>query len=67
MKINEIWTVNNIGVEGAIMLSETLKTNTTLTQLDLSSDKNVNDMIDITEDKRKFEQVIILEMKELEC
>ena len=30
------WTVNEIGDEGAIAISESLKTNTTLTSLDLS-------------------------------
>ena len=38
MKINEIWTANKIGDEGARMLSESLKTNTTLTELDLGCD-----------------------------
>ena len=33
------------------MLSETLKTNTTLTKLDLGSDGNVNDKNDISENK----------------
>ena len=37
---NEIWTGNNIGAEGARMISESLKTNTTLTELDLSCDEN---------------------------
>ena len=36
---NEIWTVNNIGDEGARMISESLKTNTTLTELNLEWDK----------------------------
>ena len=35
-----IWTDNNIGAEGARMISEALKTNTTLTTLDLGSDEN---------------------------
>ena len=34
------------------MLSETLKTNTTLTVLILESDENVNDNNDMIEDKR---------------
>ena len=34
-----IWTVNNIGVKGARMISESLKTNTTLTELNLYSDE----------------------------
>ena len=33
--INEIWTDNNIGDEGAGMLSEALKINSTLTELNL--------------------------------
>ena len=33
------------------MLSESLKTNTTLTLLDLTSDENVNEKNDINEDK----------------
>ena len=33
------WTDNNIGDEGARMISESLKTNTTLTYLDLCSDE----------------------------
>ena len=37
-------TVNDIGAEGARMLSESLKTNTTLTSLDLSCDENEYEM-----------------------
>ena len=37
---NWIWTDNNIGTEGTKMLSEVLKSNSTLTTLDLSSDDN---------------------------
>ena len=33
------WTVNDIGDSGARMISESLKTNTTLTKLDLSCDE----------------------------
>ena len=33
------WTVNIIGSEGAIKVSESLKINTTLTKLYLNSDK----------------------------
>ena len=48
-----IWTDNKIRVTGARMISELLKTNTTLTKLNLTSDKNIiyfiykewNDMI----------------------
>ena len=36
---NEIWTGNNIGDSGARMISESLKTNTTLTTLWLNGDK----------------------------
>ena len=32
------WTGNEIGAEGATQISESLKTNTTLTELNLSSD-----------------------------
>ena len=35
------WTGNNIGVEGAVKISESLMTNTTLTTLDLGSDDNI--------------------------
>ena len=36
------WTDNNIGAEGAAKISELLMTNTTLTELDLSCDDNIN-------------------------
>ena len=32
------WTVNGIGDEGAVKISESLKTNTTLTELNLDGD-----------------------------
>ena len=35
------WTGNNIGDEGAMKISESLMTNTTLTTLDLSCDDNI--------------------------
>ena len=35
------WTDNNIGAEGAKMISESLKTNTTLTELNLRGDDNI--------------------------
>ena len=35
------WTVNNIGDEGAVKMSESLMTNTTLTILYLGSDDNI--------------------------
>ena len=34
------WTGNDIGDEGAMKISESLMTNTTLTKLDLGDDKN---------------------------
>ena len=37
--INVIWTGNNIGDEGARMISEGLKCNSTLTKLNLRSDE----------------------------
>ena len=33
------WTVNKIGIEGARMLSESLKINSTLTKLNVRSDR----------------------------
>ena len=39
-----MWTGDNIGYEGARMISDALKTNTTLTILDLGSDnKEMNE------------------------
>ena len=35
------WTGNNIGDEGAMKISESLMTNTTLTKLGLSGDDNI--------------------------
>jgi len=37
--INVIWTDNYIETQGAIMISEALKSNSTLTKLNLGSDK----------------------------
>ena len=37
--INEIWTGNYIGAEGAGMISEALKINSTLTALNLHCDE----------------------------
>ena len=34
------WTVNNIGAEGAKMISEALKINSTMTELYLGCDEN---------------------------
>ena len=36
------WSENEIGYEGARVISESLKTNTTLTSLNLSSDEKWN-------------------------
>ena len=35
------WTGNNIGAEGAVRISELLKTNTTLTELNLRGDYKI--------------------------
>ena len=35
------WTDNNIGDEGAMKISESLMTNTTLTELNLGCDDNI--------------------------
>ncbi len=42
-KENEMnkWTENNIGAEGAAKISESLMTNTTLTELNLKCDDNI--------------------------
>ena len=37
--INELWTDNRIGAEGARMISEGLKINSTLTELNLYGDE----------------------------
>ena len=41
IKMNKYWTDNEIGDEGAIKISESLMINTTVTQLDLSSDGKI--------------------------
>ena len=41
---DKIWTDNDIGESGAIMISETLKTNTTLTTLYLCGDEKWSKM-----------------------
>ena len=41
---DKIWTGNNIGDSGARMISESLKTNTTLTTLDLGGDEKWSKM-----------------------
>ena len=49
---NEIWTGNNIGDEGARMISESLNINSTLTKLNLTSDEiEVNDKLFIKSNK----------------
>ena len=35
------WTGNRIGAKGAIQISESLKTNTTLTELNLACDEKI--------------------------
>ena len=40
--MNNEWTVNNIGDEGANKISESLMINTTLTQMSLSGNWNTN-------------------------
>ncbi len=41
-KIYKNWTDNNIGDEGAMKISESLMINTTLTELWLQGDDNIN-------------------------
>ena len=41
IKNDKIWTANNIGESGARMISESLKTNTTLTTLYLGGDEKM--------------------------
>ena len=43
-KNDKIWTANLIGDSGARMISESLKTNTTLTELDLYGDEKWSKM-----------------------
>ena len=43
-KNEKLWTDNDIGDSGAIMISESLKTNTTLTKLYLSGDEKWSKM-----------------------
>ena len=74
--INDKWTDNHIETEGAIMISETLKINTTLTDLSLEGDEIEvkNEKFKITRIKwiynkneiikMKYEQITILEKKE---
>ena len=53
---NEIWTGNKIGAEGARMISELLKTNTTLTELDLNFDEiEINEWMKWINNERKNE------------
>ena len=55
MKRNEKWIDNEIGVEGAKSISESLKINTSLTKLDLSCDEK-KDMKWRREEKEKKEK-----------
>ena len=48
------WTGNWIGDSGAIMIRESLKTNTTLTYLDLDSDENEVNEVQNTKYKKGF-------------
>ncbi len=57
-------TVNNIGDEGARMIGESLKTNTTLIELDLSGDKNIKKNIIFEVNRNGNEQMTKLDMKE---
>ena len=41
-RVNEKWTDNQIGSEGASKISESLKINTTLTKLDLRGEEKIN-------------------------
>ena len=41
-RVNKKWTGNEIGAEGASSISESLKINTTLTELNLDSDDEKN-------------------------
>ena len=43
MKRNDKWVDNQIGDEGAKRISESLKVNTSLTELDLRSDEKRNE------------------------
>ena len=53
---NWIWTCNNIGAEGTKMLSEGLKSNSTLTELNLTSVDNWkgNEWIFLDSEKREM-------------
>ena len=61
--------MNNIGAEGAGMISESLKSNKSLTKLDLRCDE-MNNGKEVNEDDddkcKEYEQLTKLEMKELE-
>ncbi len=69
-RVNKKWTDNQIGDEGASAISESLKINTTLTELYLYGDE-IRNKNEKTKEKRKMkskqknEQTTILEMKEL--
>ena len=68
---NENWTGNCNGAEGARMISEGLKSNSTLTELNLECDENEEWMDKENRDQNdrnenENEQGTILEMKERE-
>ena len=50
-KWNWIWTDNNIGDEGARMISEALKINSTLTKLSLGGDDNWRNEVIVRHDR----------------
>ena len=53
------WTGNDIGAEGARMISEALKINSTLTELNLECDENNNEEIRIR--NKEFQQELIID------
>ena len=55
-KNEKIWTVNDTGDSGARMISESLKTNTTLTKLNLSGDEKWSKMKWMTITMKKTEE-----------
>ena len=55
MKRNDKWIVNRIGYEGAKAISESLKINTSLTELSLGGDekiRNENERIEIKRNEK---------------
>jgi len=57
-RMNKVWTGNDIGPEGAIMISEGLKCNSTLTRLNLKGDEK-NDKVRKEEEKNNNEKNVI--------